>query len=195
MSLSETRDINNDGLKEIIVSASGFRDTNLNQYGAFYILNLNFNGTVNSFTKFANGLQNLNVNSEDGDGFAMSVADSNMSYSSDFKFIIESYFDIENTTEFQRGSFYVISLGTNLSIQNNTNNKITVYPNPTSSKVYISNDDDIQKIEVYDVLERKITDIKKDFKIIDFSYMPIGNYVMKILYFNNRAETVKLLKE
>lgn len=195
LSLSETKDINNDGLKEIIVSASGFQDSSLNQYGAFYILNLNSDGTVNNQVKYTNGQQNLNIDSEIGDGFAMSVADINMTYTNDFKFIIGSYFDVENSTEYQRGSFYVVSLGNNLSLQSINKTKNKFYPNPTSNKIYIENHSNLISVQVFDQTGRKIMELKNNLSEIDFSYLPVGSYLMKLNYNDNRFETFKLLKK
>jgi gliding motility-associated-like protein len=59
ISIDNAPDINGDGLSEIIVGAPGFVDQNNAVKGAFFILNLNANGTVNSYEKITEGLQNF----------------------------------------------------------------------------------------------------------------------------------------
>lgn len=196
LSLSETIDINNDGLAEIIVSASGYTDASQNQYGAFYILNLNTDGTVENFVKYANGLQNLNANINDGDGFAMSVANIGLDNSNGLNIGIGAYLDIENTNEFERGSIYILNLGQTMSIEDYDEfSNVKFYPNPISNNIYIENHENILKVELFDVNGRKVSEFNQNFEKIDFSYIPVGNYLMKLIYKNKATETFKLLKK
>lgn len=196
LSLSETIDINNDGLSEIIVSASGYTDASQNQFGAFYILNLNTDGTVENYVKYANGLQNFSANINAGDGFAMSVANIGLDNYSGLNIGISAYLDIENTNEFERGSIYVLNLGQTFSIEDNGEfSNVKFYPNPTSNNVYIENHENILKVELFDVNGRKVSEFNQNFEKIDFSYIPVGNYLMKLIYKNKATETFKLLKK
>lgn len=195
LSVSEIDDINEDGLKEIIVSASGWEDASQNQFGAFYILNLNNDGTVNSYIKYANGLQNLSVNSEGGDGFAMSVANIGISNNNSYNIAIGSYLDVDNQSEFQRGSFYVINLSTTFSVNEFSHPDNYIYPNPTRNKIFIKNTDNLNQVSIYDYNGKLISSINDVEHSLDFSYLPVGSYLVKLNYLNGRNETFKVLKE
>ncbi len=67
-------DINGDNLSEIIVGAPGFLNHNNNRKGALFLLNLNPNGTVDSYEKITEGLQNFTGPLLNDSNFARSVS-------------------------------------------------------------------------------------------------------------------------
>ncbi|MBC8368551.1 MAG: FG-GAP repeat protein [Planctomycetes bacterium] len=70
-SLAALNDINNDGVQELIVGAPNDDDGGANA-GAFYVLYLNPNGTLNSFSKSSNS-NGLPVTIDAGDVFATAL--------------------------------------------------------------------------------------------------------------------------
>jgi hypothetical protein len=115
--------------------------------------------------------------------------------SSEVQIGIGAYFDTNNSYDFERGSIYVLNLGSTLSIQDNTLKNIKIYPNPTSNRIYIEDYKDIKHIEIFDVTGRKISDNKENFREIDFSYIPVGGYILRLIFNDDRIESVKLLKQ
>ena len=69
-----------------------------------------------------------------------------------------------------------------LSIENNDvlNNKVKIYPNPTSTKVFISSDLSIQKLELYNLLGKRISEINPTQTSLDVSHLAKGLYYIKI---------------
>lgn len=72
-SVDISADINGNGLTEIIVGAPGYKNSGQTK-GAIYILNLNSNGTVNSYEKITEGLNNFTGPLSDGGSFGRSVS-------------------------------------------------------------------------------------------------------------------------
>jgi hypothetical protein len=71
--------------------------------------------------------------------------------------------------------------GTTLSVSDNFISTIDVktYPNPVSNFLIIETNEEINKIELYNLLAQKIK-IKSQNKTIDFSDLPAGNYFLSL---------------
>lgn len=69
-----------------------------------------------------------------------------------------------------------------------------VYPNPAGEMLTIDNKVDLEKIEIYDYLGKKVFEDDLGNKNIDISEFSKGVYILK-LYTGNRTSSVKFLKE
>ncbi len=86
-----------------------------------------------------------------------------------------------------------------LGVNNASNNKISVYPNPFQNKVFFKSPTLIKKIEVYDLIGRKIIEPSFEYDntstSIDLSKITVkGNYLIKILTENDEIITEKIVK-
>lgn len=194
LSISETSDINQDGLSEIIVSASGYTDASQNQYGSFYVINLNADGTVNDYTQYANGLQNLNINNDSDDGFAMSVADVGLSDDGFYTIAIGSHLD-DSASENQKGSFYLLKLSVSLNIEDFSTEDNYVFPNPTQDKIYFKDSTKLDKVQVFDHSGKLVSTSTNTQESMDLSGLPVGGYIVRLIYKNKHTESYKILKK
>ena len=70
-----------------------------------------------------------------------------------------------------------------------------IYPNPVQNRLTIqSNKIEIQKVEIYSVLGKKIKEIERSFNNINVDDLSSGLYLLKI-YSENQSFTTKILKE
>jgi hypothetical protein len=106
-----------------------------------------------------------------------------------------SYCDGGNTV-FGQAEDYKITVNPNLAIKNFENFKLTYYPNPVNNELHISNNSEIDLIEIYTIMGQKIiTKIgKSKSEIIDVANLKTGTYLVKISN-KNSIETFKFLKE
>ena len=74
------------------------------------------------------------------------------------------------------------------------NNKVDIYPNPTSGHINIQSDDDFQEIEVtvFNLLGEKILSLRNQ-RIIDLNSIPLGTYFL-IIETIDFKETHKIIK-
>ncbi len=70
--------------------------------------------------------------------------------------------------------------------------ELTLYPNPVENSLNIVSDDEIEKIEIYDVQGRKIN-VEKMKNNINFTTFNKGIYFLKI-FTKNRVSTNKVIK-
>ena len=74
------------------------------------------------------------------------------------------------------------------------NNAISLYPNPVKNTLHINiaNDQDLEKLQVFNVLGKKI--IEQKGTIIDFSEIASGVYVLKIKSTAGKVAIRKVVK-
>jgi len=79
-----------------------------------------------------------------------------------------------------------------LSINENNSyvHQFTIYPNPTSSLIYIKGENDVESIVVFD-LNAKVLLRSQGSKNIDVSQLPVGTYIISV----NSKETFKFIKK
>lgn len=74
---------------------------------------------------------------------------------------------------------------------------VKVYPNPTSSKINITNTQDINSIEIYDVLGKLVGHLPVNKKVdklnFDLSNLNRGIYLLKLHTFSGNTKTQKLI--
>jgi len=75
----------------------------------------------------------------------------------------------------------------------NTDNPISIYPNPTSGVITI-NIMDIQSIEIIDINGKVVYQANTNKRVIDINNQPQGVYFVKVTT-TNGIETIKILKE
>jgi hypothetical protein len=80
---------------------------------------------------------------------------------------------------------------TNLSLADFDQLNVSLYPNPTNAKIKINSNHTIDKVEVYNVLGRKVDETNT--KTIDFSEHSSGIYFLKI-YSNTYIISKKVIK-
>jgi len=69
-----------------------------------------------------------------------------------------------------------------LSVNENSFIEAVVYPNPTTGifNIKVSNDETIQKVEIVDILGKKVATITKNTSQVDVSHLSNGTYIVKI---------------
>jgi hypothetical protein len=70
----------------------------------------------------------------------------------------------------------------------------SLYPNPTSSQLFIESDITIDKIEILDISGRAVKTIVKPSYSIDVSDIPKGIYFLRLTT-KDRVHTQKFIKE
>jgi len=76
--------------------------------------------------------------------------------------------------------------------QNNTLQKLSVYPNPAFEKINLVTEIDTKKIEIYDQYARFVEAYKE--KEINVSHLPSGMYYMKVTDENDRIANCRFVK-
>jgi hypothetical protein len=71
-------------------------------------------------------------------------------------------------------------------------NKISIYPNPTTDRIYIQGEN-ISQTELFDLRGRKIKTTNQ--KQIDISEMGIGTFILKVTTDNNNTKSFKIIKK
>lgn len=188
-------DLNGDELIEIAVGASGYQKDGAFNLGAFYILNLNIDGTVDSYVQYTEGLQYFEGDLDEGDSFGFSV--SNIGNLTERNCIaVGAYSD--NEGGFQTGSVWILQLGEILSIEEmeNSSNNFFLYPNPSKNSLSLNSLADVSNIQIYDITGRLVVaydNLKPN--LFDVSYLPIGEYLVKISLENGNYRSFKLIKQ
>lgn len=192
-SIDLTEDINEDGKVDIIVGSS-----DLTVEGAFYILNLNEDGTVSSYEKYGQDLNNFGGLLQAGDYFGQSVStigslDGNLSIA------VGALGDSENG--FQKGSVYIIKLNWTLSIEefesNNNPYEIRLFPNPVRSILNIKTDlSEDYTLNIYDLNGSQVLFLKKsNTGVYDLGNLSPGQYLLNINFFElDYQKRYKLIK-
>jgi hypothetical protein len=81
-----------------------------------------------------------------------------------------------------------------LSSQQLEEQKIQVYPNPCSSKIFIKSDElSIHQIEIYNQLGQRVKNVSQNLTELDISTLEKGVYFMT-LHLNNNIITKKIIK-
>lgn len=81
---------------------------------------------------------------------------------------------------------------------NDLNTKITVYPNPTTDHISISNIENVTKLEIYDITGKLYYEAKSfsnNYETIKTSNFPIGMYSIRILTNKNEYLSAKFIKK
>ncbi|PVW13316.1 T9SS type A sorting domain-containing protein [Marixanthomonas spongiae] len=188
-------DINDNGLTEIIVGAKGYWNEENSEIGAFYILELNNNGTVNNSVRYTKGEQFFDgdVVPESSFGFSVSY---NRGLSTNDAIVIGAH-TTGDINGFENGSLWILQLGKILSIDDidGNNEQILVYPNPTNNSFSLHEIDDILMIQIFDSQGKEIISFK-DIKSnnFDVSFLPVGVYVILIKSNNEDISSYKLIK-
>lgn len=69
----------------------------------------------------------------------------------------------------------------------------SIYPNPVKDFVNIKTKDQIKSVLIYDMVGRKVTDVKSN--SINISKFPKGNYQLVVDFTNGKTQTQQLIKE
>lgn len=81
------------------------------------------------------------------------------------------------------------------STETEDNNKLKVYPNPTSDYLYITSDLEIKDIQISDLNGRIITNLDFQDNKIDLTSLQTGIYFAKISDLNGKITTEKIIKK
>lgn len=188
-------DLNGDELIEIAVGARGYQNDGAFNFGAFYILNLNVDGTVNSYVKYTEGLQHFDGDIDEEDSFGFSV--SNIGRLTEKNSIaVGSFSDDEGG--FEKGSVWILQLGEILSIEElgSDSNTIFLYPNPSRNSFSLNEIEGVSNIQIFDTNGRKIVSYNNlSANLFDVSYLPIGEYIVRISWDAKNSRSFKLIKQ
>ena len=188
-------DLNADELIEIAVGARGYQEDGAINFGAFYILNLNVDGTVESYVKYTEGLQYFSGDIDEGDSFGFSV--SNIGKLTEKNCIGVGAFS-DNEGGFEMGSAWILQLGEILSIEdlNGFSSKTFLYPNPSKNSFSLNDITDVSNIQIVDINGRLVVsydNLASNF--FDVSYLPVGEYIVKTSKQNGNSRSFKLIKQ
>ncbi len=194
ISVDLSRDINGDGLTEIVVGARGYENQEGPNFGTFFILNLNIDGTVASYVQYTEGLNHFNGDISPGDSFGFSVSYIGALTEMD-SFVVGAFSDDEGGVE--KGSVWVLQLGEVLSIEEiDENLGISLFPNPTRNSFSLDRVDGISSIKVYDLYGRlvvKFSDVSDN--LFNVSYLPVGEYIIVAAGTEGNLSSFKLIKK
>ena len=92
-------------------------------------------------------------------------------------------------------NFKIKGLSSNLNISDDTLNITKIYPVPSENTVFISSDEVINKVEIYDILGKSILSVDNN-NIKSFSIKSLNNgiYIVKLSSLNS-AETHRVIKK
>ncbi|MEI6852042.1 MAG: T9SS type A sorting domain-containing protein [Bacteroidota bacterium] len=181
---------NNDGAwKGIPTSDGGFATAGgTSSFGAggtdVYLIKINSNGDT-LWTRTFGSL---------GDESALSIKETN-----DGGFILAG-----NTNSFTGGlDFYLIKTDANghvagMNDYQSMNNRITIFPNPTTGKVNIQIPEQIgqtKTLEVFDCVGQLQLTKTDDFTVLDIIRLSRGLYFMVLTNQDNQRQTIKIIKE
>ena len=110
-------------------------------------------------------------------------------------YALGNYFQNDSSFPGVDAEDWTVNVQANLSSELFEQEKISVYPNPSNSIFNIENDN-ITKIEVYDLVGKLILKQENEFGVssFDLNQYPAGIYLIKILNKNNQSNTIKLIK-
>ncbi|MEH6763952.1 MAG: T9SS type A sorting domain-containing protein [Aequorivita antarctica] len=115
-------------------------------------------------------------------------------------------FDVDNTwpdgvytitAQFGGNSYQTIfGIRTNLGTEDLQQTEITLYPNPTSNKIFVEANSQIEKVEVYDVLGRKVLDVSplSEKTELNMGSLKTGMY-LAVISSEGKKTVKKILKE
>ena len=181
-----TPDINDDGKTELLVGCTD---------NLFYILNLNSDGTVDSFQKYGEGINGFEGNLNEDDYFGHSVS-LNVDLNGKISLITGAYGDSE--FGYQKGAAWILHLGEILSIDEigGTQNTVFLYPNPSKNSFSINDLKDVSNIQIFDINGRLVVvydNLTRN--LFDASYLPVGEYLIKTSLENGSFRSYKLIKQ
>ena len=110
-------------------------------------------------------------------------------------YALGNYFQNDSSFPGVDAEDWTVNVQANLSSELFEKENISVYPNPSNSIFNIENDN-ITKIEVYDLVGKLILKQENEFGVssFDLNQYPTGIYFAKILNKNNQSNTIKLIK-
>jgi len=101
------------------------------------------------------------------------------------------------TAEFGGNSYETIfGVGTNLGIETIENTNFTFYPNPSNGLLYIESESFMQKVEVFDLSGRKMTELSPNSTLatINLETAATGLYLVTV-FFEGGSRSFKIAKE
>ena len=81
----------------------------------------------------------------------------------------------------------------NLSVDEFSNDNIKIYPNPVTDRLYLSNNDFIKNISIFDLNGKQVLNKNLDFQYVDVSTLKSGVYLVKILLNNSSTYISKII--
>lgn len=86
---------------------------------------------------------------------------------------------------------YLSFINKDLSTSDLQLSSVNLYPNPVRNELFFTQK--IRELEVYNLVGKKVISAK-DTKILDFSVLPKGTYIIKAVLYDNSNRTFKILK-
>ncbi len=112
------------------------------------------------------------------------------------------YTNPSTTTTYSSAQFYTYLTkidfdATVLSTSDVANkNKITVYPNPAKSEVFLNSNTKINSVSIFNMEGRQVfTQKANNIKSLNISILPNGNYILQSVDENGKAAQTKLIKQ
>ncbi|MDC8005629.1 T9SS type A sorting domain-containing protein [Aureisphaera galaxeae] len=195
-SIDYAGDINNDERVDIVVGARGFWGENAGNFGAFFIINLNNDGTVHDYVMYTEGLHNFDGDINPQDSFGFSVSHMYDATADTHSIISGAFADEVGSPE--EGSVWTLKLGGILEITEVENNLgLALAPNPTRNAFRLSNIDGIEKIAVYDMSGKQLVAYQpaQTGNYFDVSYLSVGHYLVEVMNEQGEMARFKIIKE
>ncbi|WP_299336030.1 FG-GAP-like repeat-containing protein [uncultured Psychroserpens sp.] len=179
-------DLNDDGKPELIVGC---------QSNLFYILNLNADGTVDSFEKYGAGLNNFTGTLGSDDFFGFSVA--NIGDLGGQQSIAVGAFG-DSVNGYNKGAIWILKLKKEaLSIEDfSSKQDIKLYPNPANNSISFTGNMSGYSFRIYEQTGRLVSSsLINQTNQYDISMLSKGMYIVVLNEsFSNSSFTYKLIK-
>jgi len=164
--------------------------TSLQATGAFYIIELNNDGTVSESHLYTSNEYEFSGDLNENDRFGGSVSVTHNL--NKIVLSIGAYWDKEAGVE--KGAIWILEFNDILSVNDFTLEEIVIVPNPASSYFELRYSEEIKTVEVYDISGRLIKKfVNKNNMKFDISELSSGEYIL-LLKGNSKLISKRILK-
>lgn len=197
-SVCSIKDLNGDGIKDLLVGAV---NDGPHGEGALYIIYLDSNTDVKSYQKITSQTTGFTTYLNNGNRFGCGIAPFD-NYDSTFSIAVGASGDADGSSG--TGAFYVLHLKSpniTTGIKNKKTINFSLYPNPTSGRIFLSsNDNDPFAVQIFELTgsciyssQYALPNKDNSNSVIDISNVKPGLYLLQIRS-NDQTFNYKIIK-